>query len=357
MSSKVFLYATPEGCGMDEWLKGTNKIYQALGISENISVNDYVGVKLHIGEGENDTHVSWKLIKPIVEQVKLAEGVPLMIETSTLYLGQRNNAVKHAIHADKHGFTMENVGAPFIMVDGLAGESEREVEIDGELYDSVKVAYDVPLIDYLIVVSHTTGHPAAGLGVALKNVGMGLSSRKGKLRQHASVKPRTDPEKCTLCGKCFRWCPAEAISEAPNTAVIDPNICIGCGQCLSVCGFGAVKFDWGVQNQDLQKSVAEHCLGVLKGKENKSVFMNFCINMTQGCDCFGARQEKIVPDVGILGSCDIVAIDQATLDLTMQPGGKSLAEIAYPGVDPTHQLEHGQRIGLGTREYELVEIS
>jgi uncharacterized protein len=186
---------------------------------------------------------------------------------------------------------------------------------------------------------------------------MGLSSRKGKLRQHASMKPQTDPEKCTLCGKCFRWCPAKAISEVSGSAVIDPDICIGCGQCLSVCSFGAVKFDWGTPNQNLQKSVAEHCLGVLKGKEDKSVFMNFCINMTRDCDCFGSRQEKIVPDVGILGSHDIVAVDQATLDLTMQPGGKSLAEIAYPGVDPTHQLEHGRKIGLGTREYELIEVS
>ena len=69
MSSKVYFYPTPEGSGMNEWLKGTNKIYQALGISEGISTNDYVGIKLHIGEGKNDTHISWKLIKPIVEQV------------------------------------------------------------------------------------------------------------------------------------------------------------------------------------------------------------------------------------------------------------------------------------------------
>jgi uncharacterized protein len=149
MRSKVYFCPTPEGSGMDEWLEGSNKIYQALGISEGISANDYVGIKLHIGEGENDTHISWKLIKPIVEQVEQAEGVPLMIETSTLYLGRRNNAVKHSKLAFEHGFTIENVGAPFILMDGLAGESEREVEIDGELFDSVKVAYDVPLIDYL----------------------------------------------------------------------------------------------------------------------------------------------------------------------------------------------------------------
>lgn len=357
MSSKVYYYPTPEGTGMDHWIEGTIKICQALGIPANISPNDYVGIKLHVGEGENDTHISWKLIKQIVELAQLAECTPLMIDTSTLYLGQRNNAVKHTILAHKHGFTIENVGAPFILVDGLAGESEREIEIDGELFDSVKVAYDVPLIDYLIVVSHATGHPEAGIGVALKNVGMGLSSRKGKLRQHASMKPQIDPEKCTLCHKCMRWCPADAISEAPNTAVIDPAICIGCGQCLSVCGFGAVKFDWGAPSQDLQKSIAEHCLGILKNKEGKSVFINYCINMTKSCDCVSHHQEKIISDVGILGSHDIVAIDQATLDITRQSGAKTLADIAYPGIDPTYQLEHGQKIGLGMREYELVELS
>ena len=277
-----------------------------------------------------------------------------MTETSTLYKGRRSNAVDHLIQAFDHGFAYENIGAPFILADGLSGNTEIEVQIEGIIFDRVSIAREVVFADSLIAVSHPTGHPEMALGAAIKNLGMGLSSRIGKLRQHSSVKPYVDAKACTLCRKCIQWCPVDAIVEKKEKAFILKEKCIGCGECLSVCNFDAIRYNWGVESADLQKRVAEHALGVILNKRGHCFFFNFLIDMTRGCDCYGDRQERNMPDVGILASPDPVAIDQATLDLTARRHERSIAKESEPGLDGTIQLEHAEKIGLGSRTYELL---
>ncbi|UCF99959.1 MAG: DUF362 domain-containing protein [Spirochaetaceae bacterium] len=306
-----------------------------------------------MGERNNDTHVGPDLIKPIVTCVKHKDALPFLTETSTLYRGRRSNAVDHIIQAFDHGFTYEKTGAPFIMADGLFGNSEIEVPIDGVIFDKVNIAREVVFADALITVSHPTGHPGMGLGATLKNLGMGLSSRIGKLRQHSSVKPYVDKRACAYCRKCMQWCPVDAIVEEQDQAFIFTEKCIGCGECLSVCNYDAIRYDWGVESADLQKRVVEHALGVVLNKRQRCFFFSFLIDMTKGCDCFGGRQERIIPDVGILASTDPVAIDQATLDLTARRHGDSLVKKSEPGLDPGIQLGHAEKIGLGSRNYRL----
>ncbi|HUV08754.1 MAG TPA: 4Fe-4S dicluster domain-containing protein, partial [Spirochaetia bacterium] len=176
-----------------------------------------------------------------------------------------------------------------------------------------------------------------------------------------SIKPRIDAAACTFCGKCIEWCPEDAIVpedvvEKSGKAFILEKKCIGCGECLSVCNFDAVKYNWGVESSDLQKRVAEHALGAVQNKRQKSFFINCLTDMTGGCDCMGNRQDRIMGDVGVLASTDPVAIDQATLDLTEKHFGESLAKKSYPQIDASLQLEHGERIGLGSRAYRLVDL-
>ncbi|MBN2551192.1 MAG: DUF362 domain-containing protein [Spirochaetales bacterium] len=315
-----------------------------------------MAIKLHVGESDNDTHVSPDLVKPIIDRVKSKEAAPFLTETSTLYKGRRSNAIDHIIQAFDHGFTYEKLGAPFIMADGLSGNTEIEVQINGMIFDKVSIAREVVFADALIAVSHPTGHPQMALGASIKNLGMGLSSRIGKLRQHSSVKPYVDAKACTFCRKCIQWCPVDAIIEKKGKAFILEEKCIGCGECLSVCNFDAVRYNWGVESTDLQKRVAEHALGVILNKRSHCFFFNFLIDMTQGCDCYANRQERNMPDVGILASSDPVAIDQATLDLTADRHGRSIARKSEPGLDATIQLEHAEKIGLGTRSYDLQSL-
>ena len=194
----------------------------------------------------------------------------------------------------------------------------------------------------------------AGLGATLKNLGMGLASRKGKLKQHSSVKPFIKEKKCTFCKRCMEFCPQDCIIEKDKKAFIITENCIGCGECLAVCSFDAVAYDWKQEPTMVQKMMAEHALGVIKGK--KAIYFNVLINMTAECDCMSYEQSKIISDIGIMASYDPVALNQATLDITKNYNNENLAKISQPHLDADIQLEHAEKIGLGTREYRLITI-
>ncbi len=242
------------------------------------------------------------------------------------------------------------------MADGLAGNTEKDVLIGGKLHKSVGVAREVLVADALIVISHITGHIGTGLGGCIKNLGMGLASRMGKMRQHSSIKPEVIPKNCQFCKKCAKWCPQDAIIEKGGKSFILIEKCIGCGECLAVCRFGAVKYDWGRESASLQRSMAEHALGTLKDKKGTAFFFNCLIDMTRDCDCMGSKQKKLIPDLGILASEDPVAIDKASLDFTKKVHGKDIAKLSYSHLDPMIQLHHAESIGLGSLEYELVKV-
>jgi uncharacterized Fe-S center protein len=315
-----------------------------------------VAVKTHVGEHKNVTHVKPELIKLVVDWVKTSGARPFLTETATLYKGERSDAISHLEHAFRHGFTYERTGAPFIMSDGLLGNTEIEVPIPGRLEKTVLIAREAVLADGLVAISHPTGHLGMGLGACIKNLGMGLASRIGKMRQHSSMNPRVIPAVCTLCGSCLKWCPEDAIIERDGKAFIIIEKCTGCGECLAVCNFDAVEYDWGAESAELQKSAAEHAYGAVIGKPGKCVYLNALIDMTGDCDCMALTQKKIIPDIGFLLSLDPVAIDQATLDLTARANQKDLGRKSFPRLDPTVQISHAEAIGMGTREYELVKL-
>jgi hypothetical protein len=185
---------------------------------------------------------------------------------------------------------------------------------------------------------------------------MGLASRSGKMRQHSTMAPEVDSDKCENCGKCRKWCPTDAISEREGVSYIAREICIGCGECIAVCRYGAVKYDFAIESSVLQKSMAEHAAGAVRHFGAKAVYVNVLVDMTRDCDCLNKRQKKQVPDVGILGSTDIVAIDQATLDLTARAHGTNLAEKFHPNLNPVVQIAHAEKVGLGKRSYQLQEV-
>ena len=296
------------------------------------------------------------LVRPVIEEIIQIEANPFLTDTCVLYKSERDNAVDHLRVAEEHGFTIEDVGAPVIIADGLLGRAERDVAIPGQIFKNVSLAPAAIESNALIVISHVTGHLATGIGAAVKNLGMGFASRRGKLRQHSVMKPGIAGKKCTGCEVCIQWCPEDAISMEDDVARIDGKRCIGCGECLTVCRFDAVKFDWKMKESDLQQRMAEHALGAVIGKPGKVGCMNFLISVTKDCDCFNVRQKPIMPDIGILAGTDPVAVDTASLDLIRERNGKELTDMTYPHIDSRTQLRHGEAVGLGTMTYELIEI-
>jgi uncharacterized Fe-S center protein len=261
--------------------------------------------------------------------------------------------------AHEHGFNVETLGVPFHAPDGLFGTDEIAVRINGILNDEVFIASDIVRCQSILSLAHCTGHIAACLGATLKTLGMGLASRKGKMRQHAALKPSVKKSKCTRCGQCAKYCPEHAITLDKVQAHIDLDKCIGCAECVAVCRFDAVKYDWGAENEILQRSVAEHALGALKGKEGRCVFYNYAIDVTADCDCFGdPDMTAIVEDIGILASMDPVAVDQAALDMIQAAGGKKMERlIERHDLTASWQLDHAEKIGLGEKNYKIIDVS
>ena len=357
MNSKVYFIKASLKQGQKTISDKAVKLFKAGGFADCFRESDFTAVKVHIGEGGNNTYIKAPCFKGLVDELLALKTKPFLTDTSALYTGRRHNAIDHTILAAEHNFCFDGLGIPFIVSDGLFGTSETAVEINCELNKQVFIAYDIVRCQSILSLAHFTGHLAACAAATLKTLGMGCASRKGKTRQHSALRPSIK-DGCELCGECRIHCPADAISLDDVKAHIDQAKCIGCAECVAVCRFNAVKYDWDAESRTLQKNMAEHALGVLKGKENRAVFFNFVMSVTRDCDCFNTPDiRKIVEDIGILASTDPVAVDAAALHLVQDKGGAKLAElIEHNKLDPRYQLEHAERIGLGSTDYELIEV-
>ncbi len=343
--------------GIEEKL---GELTKRVGLDEVVERRDLVAIKTHFGEAGSTAFVPVMYLRRLVAAAKELGAKPFVTDAGTLYVGSRSNAINHLLTAAAHGFTHETLDAPVIIADGLKGHDFVEIEVEGEVLEKVKIASAAVHADALLVVSHMTGHELTGFGCAIKNVGMGLGSRGGKQQMHSDVKPEVNRDRCTACAECIRWCPAGAISlqgkGEERKAVIDHDKCIGCGECTVMCFQGAIAARLSTSLDVAQRKIVEYAMGALKGKENKSAFFNFLLRITPACDCWDFSDAPVVEDIGILASRDIVAIEQASLDLMNEKGGRDVIGAIYNAMDWTEQLEYAQRMGLGSREYELVSI-
>ena len=357
MGSKVYIIKASVDDGPKVISEKARKLFKAGSFADCFNENDFTAVKVHVGEDGNNTYVKAPYIKGLVDELIELNTKPFVTDTTTLYVGRRHNAIDHTILATEHGFSLDGLGIPFIVPDGLFGTAETVVKVNGQINKEVFIAYDIIRSQSILSVAHVTGHVAAGLGATLKTLGMGCASKKGKMKQHAALKLNISDD-CTRCGVCYDHCPADAITLDDVKAHIDQDKCIGCAECMAVCRFGAVVCNWGQETEVLQKSIAEHALGTLKGKEKKATFFNFLLSITKDCDCFGTpNMHKIVEDIGIIASTDPVAVDKAALELVENKSEKKLAELlGNVKLDTSCQITHGESIGLGSSNYELIEI-
>lgn len=336
------------------------ELLERVGLADVIARRDMVAVKTHFGEAGGTAFVPVMYLRRAVSAVRDLGGKPFVTDAGTLYVGSRSNAVNHLLSAAAHGFTQETLGAPIIIADGLKGHDFVEVKISGKIFERVKVASAAVHADALVVISHLTGHELTGFGCAVKNVGMGFGSRGGKQQMHSDIKPTVKGERCKACGDCIRWCPAEAITlegkGKGKIAVIDHEKCIGCGECTVMCFEGAIAARLATDLGIAQRKIVEYAAGVMAGKEGKCAFFNFLLRITPACDCWDFSDAPVVEDIGIVASRDIVAIDQASLDLVNRAAGRDLFNELYPDADWPSQLAYAEEMGLGSRGYELVTL-
>lgn len=354
MKEKVFFIKVKDNEDDIVICQKLEKTFKEKNLFSFIDEKDMVAIKTHFGEKHTKGYVRPLYFKAIGNLLKAKGAQPFLTETSTLYRGERSNAIIHIKHAYDHGFTLQDTGLPIIMADGLIGNEEVEVEIHGRLYKKVGIASLIVRSQAVIIISHFTGHMLSGFGGAIKNMGMGCASRKGKLIQHSTAQPAIKQKVCTGCGECIKWCPANAVSMVNDKAWIDSSECIGCGECLAVCRFDAVAYNWGETYRNVQEKMVEHAMGVVQANKGKIMYINFLNRITKDCDCMG-KYEKIIPDIGVLIAFDPVAIDSASLDLAEQISGCKFSKLTYD-VPYKIQIDYGKEIGLGNPDYELLEI-
>jgi uncharacterized Fe-S center protein len=344
------------------------KLMKAAGF-ESIDFKDkFTAVKLHFGEPGNLAFLRPNYAKVVCDYVKRLGGKPFVTDCNTLYVGGRKNALDHLDSAYENGYNPFSTGVHTIIADGLKGTEERLVPVEnGEYIKEAKIGAAIMDADIIISLAHFKGHEAAGFGGALKNLGMGCGSRAGKMEMHCASKPQVSQELCIGCGRCKKICAHDAPSITNGKAAIDQDKCVGCGRCVGVCPRDAIEPLYDEANDVLNYKIAEYSKAVVQGRPNFHI--NMVIDVSPFCDCHAENDIPIVSDIGMFASFDPVALDMACADAVnaQPPVSGSLLEKSkhthhdhFTDVSPETNwksaLEHGEKIGLGTMQYELKKI-
>lgn len=333
----------------------------------------FTAIKMHFGELGNLATIRPQYVKAVADLVKEWGGKPFLTDCNTLYPGSRKNALDHLDCAALNGYNTITTGCQVIIGDGLRGTDEVEVPVPGgEYIQKAKIGRAVMDADVFISLAHFKGHEATGFGGAVKNIGMGCGSRAGKMEQHSSGKPKVDEKLCRGCGRCAKECGSDAISYIDHKAHIDEEKCAGCGRCIGACGFDAIQSVQWDANELLDRKMVEYALAVVHGRP--CFYINMVMDISPNCDCHGENDAPILPNIGMFASFDPIALDQACADACQKaqplPNNQLADHLARkdwechhdhfldsnPRVDWATTLEHGEKIGLGTREYELVKL-
>ena len=315
---------------------------------------EIVGIKTTLGDSKNTGYIKPELVKLVVNKLKGLRLKPFCIDTNVIYEGMRMNAVDHLNLAYQKGFGPEDLGCPFIIADGVFGTDSRAMKVNLKNLKEIRMPSSTMILENLVVLSHVTGHMLSGYAASIKNVGMGMASRAGKQIQHSSVKPRIINSRCNLCGCCIDICPAGAISKRQNKAFINTASCLGCGECISACKFAAVQINWQEDINIFVERMAEYAWGITSHIKRK-ILLNFAFDITKECDCIAGNDPKIIEDIGVFASDDILAVDKACFDVLVERREDIFARHQNTQAH-LHQFGYAQKIGLGSLDYELVKL-
>lgn len=372
--SKVYFtdFRAKLGEGLPAKLK---RLIKKADISQIDMNNKFVAIKMHFGELGNLGYLRPNYAKAVVDVVKKLGGKPFLTDCNTLYPGSRKNALEHLECAWENGFTPLTVGCPIIIGDGLKGTDDITVPvINGEYIKEAKIGHAIMDADVFISLTHFKGHETAGFGGTIKNIGMGCGSRAGKKDQHINGKPHIIEEKCRGCRRCQRECANNGLSfdDVKKKMTINTENCVGCGRCLGACNFDAIEFTNWSASKELNCRMAEYAKAVVDGRP--CFHISLVVDVSPNCDCHPENDAPILPNLGMFASFDPLALDQACVDACMAaaplPNSQLSDNMAKPGFQDHHDyftnstpesdwhtcLEHSEKIGLGSRKYELIVV-
>lgn len=354
-------------------LQKLERLVKKAGMEQIDFTDKFSAIKIHFGEPGNLSYLRPNYSKVIVDLIKRRQGKVFLTDCNTLYVGRRKDALEHLDAAYENGYNPFTTGCQIIIGDGLKGTDEAYVPVPcGEYVKEAKIGRVIMDADIIISLNHFKGHELTGFGGALKNIGMGCGSRAGKMEMHCEGKPYVESSRCVGCGVCAKICAHSAISVADKKALIDHDgKCVGCGRCIGMCNFNAIGPAWDESNDILNKKMAEYAWAVLHDRPHFHI--SLVIDVSPNCDCHAENDVPIIPDIGMFASFDPVALDMACADMANKAPvikdsylAEQLDKLGGEGKDHFHAthpetnwlscLEHAEKIGVGTRAYELIEI-
>lgn len=257
-----------------------------------------VAVKVHSGEKGNQNFLKPDFWKPVIDHVG-----GTVVECNTAYDGERNTTEKHRKLFEYHGW-MEHFKVDLLDAEG----PDLELQIPGgKMIQKNFVGKNISKYDSMLVLSHFKGHPMGGYGGALKQLSIGCASSYGKAYIH---------------------------------------------------GAGVPEEIWTADHDSFLESMADAAGSVIELFKGNLVYVNVMKNMSVDCDCCAVAEDPCIADIGVLVSCDPIAIDQACIDLVYacsDPGKPHLLE-RIESRNGVHTIEAAAEQGYGTREYELIEV-
>jgi uncharacterized protein len=343
-------------------------IVEKLKIRERVK-DEIVIIKMHTGNNIGYSTIHPVFVRRLVQAIKDGGGKPFIADVTWDVAG-----------AETRGYTHETLGCPIYPAAGPEDKYFYEFEKPFKNIKKWKLAGMVKDATFLINFSHVKGHPSCGFGAAFKNLALGCMVGETRREMHHSMHfdPYWDPEKCSddeTISKIIAACPFEAIvkdKRKPGSVHLHFEQCNQCGRCLQVAPAGSLKID-GTNFHSFQEACAISTSITLSTFDPQKVtHISLATHMTPVCDCFGFTSMPILPDVGIFGSDDIIAIERAVLDSTAgmrlieenlplamevhTRQGHPFQQLHGPLKDPYLVTEYGEKLGLGSRNYDLVDV-
>ncbi len=390
MPSKV--YFSPAGATnwAESLIAKAKELFYLAELDKCIKPGDTVAIKVHVGEWNRTAVLRPEYVACIVEEVKKCGGKPFVTDSTTLTyhaFNSRFDEIGILKSAYRHGFNPNSLGCPVVPADGYIGHDDVRVEIpNGIILKETYVGRAIACADAVLNIAHAKGHPITSFGGCIKNFGIGGQSKRGKYTTHLAMwgdpadaigYPLVNAQNCAGTGckwhkLCEDGCPESAITISEKGFKLDFGKCRLCYSCQVTClftGETAIGFrdDYFPYAQIAMSDAARGVLNLFAPE--KVGYMAYVVDVAPECDCFPWAGLPIVPDIGILASKDIVAIDTAAVDLIdaapNYPGSRAEELGLKPGDDkfkavnlvtPRIQLRAAERLGMGSMQYELEKV-
>lgn len=353
MMSKVYLYKCKSDNNQDTLLDNINNLFESTDFLSKISKKDKILIKTNLPKYDSSKLFEEKTFKKISEIIKQKDYMTTHIDTDTFYHHKKNNEKKYHLNNKTESELNE--------------ENSVDIEVNQNIFKIIHILKEVHESKSIILFSNVKAHAFTGLSGALTNLGIGCASKKGKIEEHKIIQPIISKVRCLTCRDCIKSCPENAI-KLESLVTIDYDICTGCNYCVEICRPNAINLKQ-FKSKEFTQGIIEYAYGTVLHKKDKSIYVNFLINITPYYNFKGIDNKSIVNDIGILISDDPVAIDKASYDLINKQKGNEdsslitnheINEDKFKGiwrlVDSQVQFDYAEKLGLGNQVYELIEI-